>query len=94
MPWQPDEDVPMRIRPTLQGLSFAAIAAAASVTVTSCSRNRDVYDSSGNVNRRWDSREEQAYRRWEAERRYDHMEFTRRRAEEQRQYWDWRRSHP
>jgi hypothetical protein len=67
-----------------------AIAAAGSVGA--CSHNHDVYDASGNRHA-WNNREDAAYRRWEQERRMTHAEYSRRAAEEQRQYWEWRRNH-
>jgi len=70
---------------------MASIASLASISGCARPSYRDpVFDDT----HRWDSREDAAYRRWEAERRLDHVEFRLRRDEEQREYWRWRHDHP
>ena len=33
------------------------------------------------------------YTQWEGERHYQHMEYERRKQQEQREYWNWRKHH-
>lgn len=63
-------------------------------SIAACSRPNDYSDSVYGDRHRWDSREEAAYRRWEAERRFEHLEYARRTEAEQREYWTWRHAHP
>lgn len=84
----------MRFPRLVRSLAFGLTAMTLTTSLAACARNRDYFDSVNNDHHRWDSREDAAYRRWEAERRMDHIEFERRRAEEQREYWTWRHSHP
>ena len=74
-------------------LIVGAILAASASTMSGCMR-RNYYDPVYADNHRWDSREEAAYRRWEAERQLQHVEFQVRRDEEQREFWRWRHDHP
>jgi hypothetical protein len=78
----------------LRRAPFVVAAIVASTSVTSCAHPYEYADTAHNDRHRWDSREDAAYRRWEAERRVDHLEFARRNEEEQRTYWTWRHSHP
>jgi outer membrane biogenesis lipoprotein LolB len=71
-------------------LVVAALLSASAVTA--CAHPNNTYESPRESNR-WDRREDRAYRQWEAERRYRHIEYARRVAAEQRAYWEWRRYH-
>ncbi|HEY2163951.1 MAG TPA: hypothetical protein VGH04_08175, partial [Gemmatimonadaceae bacterium] len=67
-------------------LLLGAVLAASLATITGC-MHPSYYDSVYADTHRWDSREDAAYRRWEAERQIQHLEFKARRDEEQREYW-------
>ncbi len=54
---------------------------------------RTYHDPYYNDDHRWDHNEVVFYQRWEGETHRDHVDFRRRPAEEQKQYWDWRHSH-
>ena len=82
----------MRSRTLRRGLP-ALFLVASVATITGCMRP-SYYDSVYADTHRWDSREDVAYRRWEAERQLQHIEFQRRREEEQREFWRWRHDHP
>jgi hypothetical protein len=71
----------------------ALVLAASVATIAGCT-HPSYYDSVYADTHRWDSREEAAYRRWEAERQIQHIEFRARRDEEQREFWRWRHDHP
>ena len=83
----------MNLTSRVRRLAVIAFALAATGSVGACSHNHDVYDASANRYHHWDGREDAAYRRWEQERRMSHVEYARRSADEQRQYWEWRRDH-
>ena len=53
-----------------------------------------VYDSHHRDYHNWDDREDRAYRRYLAERRWEYREYRRQSARRQRAYWQWRHSHP
>jgi hypothetical protein len=76
---------PMLVVGVISALSVASISACAP---------RSYYDPVYSDTHRWDSREEAAYQRWEAERHFQHVEFTVRREDEQREFWRWRHDHP
>ena len=75
------------------GLVISAVLAAPVATVAGC-MHPSYYDSVYADTHRWNSREDAAYRRWEAERQLQHIEFAQRREEEQREFWRWRHDHP
>lgn len=84
----------MTIPSTARRFLVIATAVLATGSITACTHNGpDVYDTSSNRTRHWDRNESAAYVRWEQERRISHVEYSRRQAEEQRQYWEWRRDH-
>jgi hypothetical protein len=62
--------------------------------LTACAHPSNTYDSRYEDQHRWNRREDAAYRRWEMERHYRHIDYQRRVAEEQRAYWYWRHQHP
>jgi len=82
----------MRSRILWRGLPALSLAASLA-TISGCARP-SYYDSVYADTHRWDSREDAAYRRWEAERQVQHIEFKTRREDEQREYWRWRHDHP
>jgi len=82
----------MRSRILWRGLPALSLAASIA-TISGCARP-SYYDSVYADTHRWDSREDAAYRRWEAERQVQHIEFKTRREDEQREYWRWRHDHP
>jgi hypothetical protein len=84
----------MRLKLLLRGVPFLAAGVLASASVGACAHRNDIYDVGNNDYHRWDSREDAAYRRWEAERSVQHVEYARRTADEQRTYWTWRHAHP
>jgi hypothetical protein len=80
-----------------RGIPLAAASILSSMSILSisaCARPHEYYDTIYSDRHRWDEREETAYRRWELERRFEHIAFERRREEEQREYWRWRHDHP
>ena len=74
-------------------LMLGGVLTASAATVAACARS-SYYDPVFADRHRWDSREEASYRRWEAERQLQHVEFNARRDEEQREFWRWRHDHP
>jgi hypothetical protein len=84
----------MRSRALLNRATLVVATTLAFGSIAACTHPNDYYDVAYNDHHRWDSREDQAYRRWEAERRVEHVEFTRRNADDQRAYWTWRHSNP
>jgi hypothetical protein len=53
-----------------------------------------VYDPYYHDYHRWDDRETVYYQRWETENHREHHDFRQRNADEQKEYWNWRHSHP
>jgi hypothetical protein len=53
-----------------------------------------VYDPYYSDYHEWSPGEDAAYRRWLAERHYDYREFNKLDADKQKEYWNWRHSHP
>jgi hypothetical protein len=83
--------------PSTRMLSRAICVAtviAASAPLAACTHSQNAYDPATAAQRRWDRREERAYRRWEAERQLQHLRYEQRNIDEQRAYWLWRRDHP
>ncbi len=74
-------------------LAVGVISAVSAASISGCARP-SFYDPVYLDTHRWDSREDAAYRRWEAERQLQHVEFQQRREEEQREFWRWRHDHP
>jgi len=83
----------MRSLKTLHSISLLA-AVLAIGSIAACGRPNEYNDVAFGDRHRWDSREDAAYRRWEAERRIEHVEFDRRAAADQSAYWSWRHAHP
>lgn len=85
----------MRLKFLASAVPLAVAAALAAGSLAGCAPHRnDYYDSVNNDHHRWNNREDAAYRRWEAERHMDHIDFDRRPAADQNAYWSWRHQHP
>ena len=67
-------------------LSTAALASA----MTGCAGGSLVYDPYWRDYHPWDIGENRFYRQWEIRTHRNHMDFSRRRSEDQRAYWGWR----
>ena len=65
------------------------------LTTVGCSEHRygTVYDPYYHDNHRWTAAEDGYYRQWEVENHREHVDWARRNAEEQKQYWNWRHEH-
>ena len=78
------------MRARSQGLMLTLLfAGLVSVSTFGCYHHHD-HDY---VAMRWSNGEEPYYERWENETHRDHKSWDQRNADEQRQYWDWRRDH-
>jgi hypothetical protein len=53
-----------------------------------------VEDTDHHDSHHWDDKEAAAYRRWEAEKSAQHQEYAARNPQDQKDYWNWRHSHP
>lgn len=53
-----------------------------------------VYDRDHRDYHNWDDREDHAYRRYLGERHREYVEYNHQNRKEQRNYWNWRHSHP
>jgi hypothetical protein len=84
----------MRLGFLLRRAPFIVAAIVSTASIGACARGAYYDDPVFSDRHRWDSREDAAYRRWETERRIEHIEYSRRVVEEQRTYWTWRHSHP
>ena len=82
------------MRPILKGLAafLLATAIASPGLMTGCAGSVRVYDPYYHDYHDWNS-EAVYYNRWETENHYQHKDFHKRSAAEQKQYWDWRHSH-
>ena len=76
----------------LDSLLLAALLVAPALS-TGCAARVRVYDPYHRDYHDWDDREDRAYRRYQSERHEEYHELSRRRAEEQRDYWKWRHEH-
>ena len=84
----------MRPNFLLRRAPLIAAAIMATGTLAACAHPVEYEDPVYTDRHRWDVREQRAYERWEAEQRYQHLEYERREAAEQRAYWTWRHNHP
>ena len=66
---------------------FLAAALLSPTFITGCAVHARVYDTYG-------PGEDVYYARWEHETHRDHVAYAQRKADEQREYWKWRHSHP
>ena len=60
---------------------------------TGCAARVRVYDPYQRDYHHWDDREDRAYRRYLSERHEEYRKLSKRKAEEQRDYWKWRHEH-
>jgi len=75
------------------GLLFLAGALiCASACFSGCSNHVRVYDAEYRDYHPWDQTEVVYYNRWEVETHRSHVDFGKRNADEQREYWRWRHS--
>jgi hypothetical protein len=51
------------------------------------------YDADHGDYHRWDNTEVTFYSSWETETHRPHVDYARRNADEQKEYWNWRHSH-
>ncbi len=56
--------------------------------------NKRYYDRDRRDWHSWDDREDRAYRRWLAEERKEHRDFSKLNRKERTRYWLWRHTHP
>ena len=70
-----------------------ALIAAAPQSAQAQSVQIRVYDGHHRDYHNWDDREDRAYRRYLAEKRWEYREYNRQSARRQRAYWNWRHSH-
>jgi len=76
----------------LSSLLLAA-AFAFPLATTACSGHYRVYDTYYGDYHHWDHHEEVYYNQWEVETHRDHRDFKDRKADEQKEYWQWRHNH-
>lgn len=70
-------------------------AVAVPVVTTGCAEHHyRVYDAYYSDYHTWDGREDASYRRWLSERHYEYREYNKLDKDRQKEYWDWRHSHP
>jgi hypothetical protein len=62
------------------------------LAVTACAHPHHDYDR-GERAYVWTDAEGPYYTRWESETRREHRDYSQRSADEQRDYWEWRRAH-
>ncbi len=73
-----------------RALVLAAALVVPGVLGSGCTGHVRIYDSYASDYHPWDRYEDGYYKRWEIEIRSPHIDYRRRRAEEQRRYWEWR----
>ena len=76
-------------------LGLLTLALLTPVMISGCAARAsyNVYDPYYRDNHVWDRNEVVYYQRWETETRRKHRDYNKRKAEEQREYWDWRHKH-
>ncbi len=76
-------------------LSSLLLAAALTspLVITGCAVHARVYDPYYHDYHPWNHGEVVYYQNWETETHRQHVDFKRRNADEQKQYWDWRHKH-
>ncbi|HEY2545031.1 MAG TPA: hypothetical protein VGI46_03105 [Candidatus Acidoferrum sp.] len=76
-------------------VTAALTAPAAIMAAPARQDDRDrVYDREHKDYHRWDDKEDQAWKRFLAEKHRDDHEFAKASKKEQEEYWNWRHSHP
>jgi outer membrane murein-binding lipoprotein Lpp len=82
----------MRIFPEKLPPLVLAAALLAAIPVSGCQRTTYI-DEAHHDSHTWDSHEASLYAQWERETQRAHVDFERRNAADQREYWDWRHRH-
>jgi hypothetical protein len=72
----------------------ASGSAVAAATPQQASVQVRVYDSNHHDYHNWDDREDHAYRSYLVERHEEYRPYEKRNRRQQRDYWNWRHSHP
>ena len=73
----------------------AAIAAGGSVVLAGTPQEHvRVYDPGHKDYHNWDDREDHAYRRYLKDRHEEYRAYAKLKEKQQREYWEWRHSHP
>jgi hypothetical protein len=80
----------MRLNHGIIALMLSAGALAPAAAMTGCAGTGVVYDPYWHDSHPWNRGEERFYRQWEVGTHRSHMSFTRRSAQDQRAYWNWR----
>jgi hypothetical protein len=77
-------------------LSSFCLGATLAITTASagCAGRVRIYDSYHTDYHRWDHHEDVAYRRYLGERHEEYRDFSKLDGDRQKDYWDWRHSHP
>jgi hypothetical protein len=86
----------MRLVPRNLAVLFLTSALAIPIATTGCAEHHyvRVYDPYYSDYHEWNAGEDAAYRRWINERHYEYREYNKLDKEKQKEYWDWRHSHP
>lgn len=81
---------------TSRFISPFILAASLTLPVVSigCAARVNVYDEWHHDNHRWDDHEEVVYRAYLTENHRDYHPYKQLSRDEQKNYWDWRHSHP
>jgi hypothetical protein len=83
----------MALRHQLASVLLIGGAFAATTAVTGCMHHHYYAETAEGSEGTWSSAESPYYVRWERETRREHREWTERAADEQHEYWEWRRHH-
>jgi hypothetical protein len=88
-----------RIYPSIGSMLLAAAFAASALVVADAKAQEAsvqvrVYDRNHGDYHNWDDREDHAYRRYLGERHREYVEYNHQNERTQRNYWNWRHSHP
>ncbi len=86
-----------RIDRYIGSLLLAAAMVAPALVVTEAKAQEvqvRVYDKGHGDYHNWDDREDHAYRRYLGERHREYVEYNHQNERAQRNYWNWRHSHP
>jgi len=72
----------------------AALTAPVAILAAPARQDNRVYDKEHKDYHRWDDKENEAWRRFLAEKHREEHEFAKATKKEQTEYWNWRHSHP
>lgn len=73
---------------------MAALTAPVTILAGPARQENRIHDREHKDYHRWDDKEDQAWRRFLAEKHRDDHEFAKANRKEQNEYWNWRHSHP